>query len=215
MSRLASALVLTLALVAAGCHEMFGNQFYIRGVGDPCVRDADCGDVGVCIGCPSGGGCTGWCSPSSCGGDSDCEGSSGGKNGRGGENECLTSTDGASICFPGCASDDDCDAAWGDCVPASDDVRVCANNPYGRCSIDQDCASAGAGAFCNTNFGGCQAPCSAPSDCLGGGVCAQTNAGASACFPACITSSDCERYVGATCVSGTDPYGYTVQGCSS
>lgn len=213
---LAVALSVGVGLVASGCHEVFGNQFYVRGVGDPCSRDAECeaSGAGRCLGCPSGG-CVGWCTPT-CDGASDCEGSSGGKNGRGGTNECLVSTGGESVCFPGCARDADCDAfASSDCVPSSDESRVCAENPYGPCKTDQDCALAGPNAFCNVNFGGCQAPCDEPSDCQGGGVCAQTTAGEGACFAACITASDCDRYVGARCVNGTDPYGYSVQGCSS
>jgi hypothetical protein len=66
-------------------------------VGTPCTGDDDCGSDMICIGAP------GWCSPSSCDIDDDCDVSPAGY-----QNLCIENQSDTFICYPGCASNDDC-----------------------------------------------------------------------------------------------------------
>jgi hypothetical protein len=84
------------------CQQNVAGEGYVCNavsISQPCANDLDCGGQPyMCIGAP------GWCSPT-CQNDQDCDVSLAGY-----QNLCIPRKAGDSVCYPGCATDDDCKA---------------------------------------------------------------------------------------------------------
>ncbi len=183
----------------------------IKGPGESCRTNEDCGESGQCARA-TGGYCvteTG-CRPGATCGE--------------GEGICLSLGNNLTGCVPSCEVDADCRTNEGySCAPiGSTGDRYCApgvvqgNGMAGApCTRDSDCgddptetclsealAPSFSGGYCVTGRG-CQ-----PGSCGGDNVCVTTSTSATACYDGCTTDADCRTDYECLQTSGQRPVCY-------
>ena len=164
------------------------------GTGWPCANDLNCESALICID-------SAWCSPSQCTSDADC-----GKSPTNQPNLCFGSSTVARICFPGCASDNDCQPFPGSTCQTilGASGTACFKVPVGfPCKQESDCGHY----HCTGSPGWCSPEvCSDDPECGTGisgvqGHCVPSVQGTKICFPGCTANNDCSAYPGTHCAT--------------